>query len=71
MPLLLMGDTAQLPPVGEELSPALYADALRGYGLEVVETDLTQVVGRNSNRVSCGMRRPCADSLRRRSGRIA
>lgn len=42
--LLLMGDTAQLPPVGEELSPALYADALRGYGLEVVETDLTQVV---------------------------
>lgn len=42
--LLLMGDTAQLPPVGEELSPALYADALRGYGLEVVETDLNQVV---------------------------
>ena len=42
--LLLMGDTAQLTPVGEELSPALYADALRGYGLEVVETDLTQVV---------------------------
>ena len=42
--LLLMGDTAQLPPVGEELSPALYADALRSYGLEVVETDLTQVV---------------------------
>ncbi len=42
--LLLMGDTAQLPPVGEELSPALYADALRGYGLEVVGTDLTQVV---------------------------
>ena len=42
--LLLMGDTAQLPPVGEELSPVLYTDALRGYGLEVVETDLTQVV---------------------------
>ena len=42
--LLLMGDTAQLPPVGEELSPALYADALRGYGLEVVEAELTQVV---------------------------
>ena len=42
--LLLMGDTAQLPPVGEELSPALYTDALRGYGLEVVEIDLTQVV---------------------------
>ena len=42
--LLLMGDTAQLPPVGEEQSPALWADVLRGYGLEVQETDLTQVV---------------------------
>ena len=44
--LLLMGDTAQLPPVGEEQSPALFADALKGYGLEVVEVDLTQVVRR-------------------------
>ena len=42
--LLLMGDTAQLPPVGEELSPALFADALKGYTLEVREVDLTQVV---------------------------
>ncbi len=42
--LLLMGDTAQLPPVGEEQSPALFADALKGYGLEVIEADLTQVV---------------------------
>ena len=42
--LLLTGDVAQLPPVGEEQSPALQADALRGYGLEVDETDLTQVV---------------------------
>ena len=42
--LLLMGDTAQLPPVGEEQSPALFADALKGYGLNVVEVDLTQVV---------------------------
>ena len=42
--LLLMGDTAQLPPVGEEQSPALFADALKGYGLEVQEVDLTQVV---------------------------
>ncbi|MBS5636896.1 MAG: ATP-dependent helicase [Bacteroides sp.] len=32
------------PPVGEELSPALFADALKGYGLEVREIDLTQVV---------------------------
>ena len=42
--LLLMGDTAQLPPVGEEQSPAIFADALKGYGLEVLEVDLTQVV---------------------------
>ncbi|MBR8723970.1 ATP-dependent DNA helicase [Bacteroides pyogenes] len=42
--LLLMGDTAQLPPVGEEMSPALFADALKGYGLKVHEADLTQVV---------------------------
>ena len=42
--LLLLGDTAQLPPVGEELSPALFPEALRGYGLDVVEAELTQVV---------------------------
>lgn len=42
--LILMGDTAQLPPVGEELSPALFSDALKGYDLEVWEVTLTQVV---------------------------
>ena len=42
--LMLMGDTAQLPPVGEELSPALFPDALRGYGLEVISANLTQVM---------------------------
>lgn len=42
--LLLMGDTAQLPPVGEEESPALTAEVLKGYGLSVKEIDLTQVV---------------------------
>ena len=42
--LLLMGDTAQLPPIGEELSPALFAEALRGYGLSVTECELTEVV---------------------------
>ncbi|EJX06808.1 exonuclease V subunit alpha [gut metagenome] len=42
--LLLLGDTAQLPPVGEEYSPALWTDVLKGYGLEVREVDLTQVV---------------------------
>ena len=42
--LLLMGDSAQLPPVGEEQSPALATEALKGYGLNVIEVDLTQVV---------------------------
>ena len=42
--LMLIGDTAQLPPVGEEESPALSADVLRGYGLEVHEAVLTEVV---------------------------
>jgi len=42
--LLLMGDTAQLPPVGQEESPALTADVMKGYGLAVQEIDLTQVV---------------------------
>lgn len=42
--VLLMGDTAQLPPVGEEQSPALATEALKGYGLNVIEVDLTQVV---------------------------
>ena len=42
--LMLIGDTAQLPPVGEEESPALSADALKGYGLEVYEGMLTEVV---------------------------
>jgi len=42
--LMLIGDTAQLPPVGEEESPALSADALKGYGLEVFKGMLTEVV---------------------------
>ena len=42
--LLLMGDTAQLPSVGETESPALSAEVLKGYGLEVQEISLTKVV---------------------------
>ena len=42
--LMLIGDTAQLPPVGEEQSPALSPDVLKGYGLEVYEAQLTEVV---------------------------
>ena len=42
--LLLLGDTAQLPPVGEELSPALSADYLRSMYLSVSMMELTQVM---------------------------
>ena len=42
--LMLVGDTAQLPPVNEELSPALSSDFLSGYGLKVHEIALAQVV---------------------------
>lgn len=42
--MMLVGDTAQLPPVGEEQSPALSVPVLQGYGLEVTECLLTQVV---------------------------
>ena len=42
--LILVGDTAQLPPVGEEESPALSRIMLEGYGMEVTELCLTQVV---------------------------
>ena len=42
--LVLVGDTAQLPPVGEEESPALSRNMLEGYGMEVMELCMTQVV---------------------------
>lgn len=42
--LMLVGDAAQLPPVGETLSPALSPDALSSYGLEVREATLTDVL---------------------------
>ncbi len=41
--LLLIGDDAQLPPVGQENSPALEADHLAGYGLNVTQHQLTMV----------------------------
>lgn len=42
--LLLLGDTAQLPPVGEELSPALSCDYIRSMFLNVVRVEMTQVM---------------------------
>ena len=42
--LILVGDTAQLPPVGEEESPALSRYMLEGYDMDVMEVELTEVV---------------------------
>ena len=42
--LILLGDSAQLPPVGQTESPALNIDVLAGYGLNITHITLTQVV---------------------------
>ena len=47
--MLLVGDKAQLPPVGEEESPALRADVLCAYGLTVYECDLSEVLRQSQN----------------------
>ena len=46
--MILIGDRAQLPPVGEEESPALSAAFMEGYGLKVYESDLNEVVRQDS-----------------------
>ena len=42
--LILVGDTAQLPPVGSVLSPALETSSLKDYGFGIVFSELKQVV---------------------------
>lgn len=42
--LMLVGDTAQLPPVGETDSPALNPGMLGAYGMTVQQAHLTEVV---------------------------
>lgn len=46
--MMLIGDRAQLPPVGEEESPALQSDFMRGYGLQVFDCDLNEVLRQSS-----------------------
>lgn len=41
--LLLIGDDAQLPPIGQELSNALSHDVLEGYGLDILSAKLSEV----------------------------
>lgn len=42
--LILVGDTAQLPPVGSVLSPALDANELSAFGFGLITAELRQVV---------------------------
>ena len=42
--MLLIGDTAQLAPVGEDESPALIPEILYGYGATLFECDLSEVL---------------------------
>ncbi len=41
--MILLGDTAQLPPVGSDFSPAMSPDVLRSYGLRVSRVTLTEI----------------------------
>lgn len=42
--MMLIGDKAQLPPVGEDESPALSPEYMAGYGLKVYSCDLDEVL---------------------------
>ncbi|MDE7426318.1 MAG: AAA family ATPase [Muribaculaceae bacterium] len=47
--LLLLGDTAQLPPVGSDFSPAMNTEVLRSYGLSVSHANLTATARQGSH----------------------
>ena len=46
--LILLGDTAQLPPVGCTVSPAMDVATLRGFGLHVAKAVITETVRQTS-----------------------
>jgi exodeoxyribonuclease-5 len=47
--LIIIGDTAQLPPVGISISPALDSQKLEVLGIESVNIELTQVIRQSEN----------------------
>jgi exodeoxyribonuclease-5 len=47
--LIIVGDTAQLPPVGIQISPALEYKTIEEYGFSVLENILTDVVRQQSD----------------------
>lgn len=46
--MVLLGDTAQLPPVGCSQSPAMNVDVLKSYGLRVTRAVMTEVARQDS-----------------------
>jgi len=42
--LIIVGDTAQLPPVGSQVSPALDTEILKEYGFGIISAELKQVL---------------------------
>lgn len=47
--MILLGDTAQLPPVGQAESPAMSVDNLHSYGLRVSRATLTDVARQSAH----------------------
>lgn len=47
--MMLVGDTAQLPPIGEDESPALINHVIEGYGLTLFECDLREVLRQSAS----------------------
>ncbi|MFB6343563.1 ATP-dependent RecD-like DNA helicase [Saccharicrinis sp. FJH62] len=47
--IIFIGDLAQLPPVGTVVSPALDPNVLKGYGLDVLEFTLREVLRQTSD----------------------
>ncbi|MDO4320426.1 MAG: AAA family ATPase [Bacteroidales bacterium] len=68
--LIMLGDTAQLPPVGSTMSPAMDPDTLRSYGLKVTRATITDVarqaadsgILRNATRLRRAQSLPQTDS---------
>lgn len=56
--LIFLGDTAQLPPVGQAVSPAMNPNLLRAMGLKVSRATLTEVArqGAQSGILACATR---------------
>lgn len=46
--LMLIGDTAQLPPIGEDEAPALMREVMEGYTSNIFECDLSEVLRQSS-----------------------